>query len=107
MPFYSTEYRLGRATPDHMDTRALARACNDDCRFQDAGWEETPASVELLLLSPGFQKVLAGLMTSGSGPAVGAVVASVYGCRVRERGASKRLGPARRTDGLRRTLVTA
>lgn len=78
-----------------LDTLELACVCNDDQRFQEAGWAETPSSVEQLLLSQTFGTALAKLMSPGSRLVVGAVVASVYGCRVKERGAPRKVGPHR------------
>lgn len=85
--------------PSHLnvDTWVLAEACNDDCRFQEAGWAETPASIEQLLLSQGFYTSLHKLMPAGARLIVGALVASIYGCRVTERGMPRKGGASRRT----------
>lgn len=90
MPFRSTEHQPNRASPEHFSTFALASACNEDFRFQAAGWAETPATLEYLLLNKIFLSALTSLMPSGGRPALGAIIASVYGCRVKERGIPRR-----------------
>ena len=90
MPFFSTEYEVSRSARDYLDTQDLAGACNIDCRFQEAGWVETPASVEYALLDSVFHEGLTKLMASGTKPALGVMVASLYGWRVRQRGALKK-----------------
>jgi len=79
--------------PEHLDTRELARACNTDCRFQDAGWAETPVSIERLLLSGVFLEAFAKLQPKGAPPLLGVVVATAYRCRLGERG-TPRGGPS-------------
>ena len=91
MPFYSTERRRTGGSAEQLTTDLLAGACNDDARFREAGWEETPASVEQLLLTDGFGTALLKIMGIGIKPAVGAIVASVYRCRVEQRGNPKRV----------------
>ena len=95
MPFYSTEYRVGRVGSEQLDTPALASACNSDCRFVDAGWEETPVSIECLLLNTGFHTELTRITPHGTGPALGTFVASVYGFRLKERGAPRKVGASK------------
>lgn len=90
MPFRSTEHQPDRASPEHFSTSAMASACNDDFRFQAAGWAETPATLEYLLLNKVFLTALTSLMPSGGRPALGSIIASVYGCRVKERGIPRR-----------------
>ncbi|GEM_PF-6713438 len=90
MPFRSTEHQPNRLSTEHVSTFALASACNEDFRFQAAGWAETPASLEYLLLNKIFSTALTSLMPSGGRPAMGSIVASVYGCRVKERGIPRR-----------------
>ena len=82
--------------PDLMDTLALATACNEDRRFLEAGWAETPVSIEGLLLSQGFRDALTKLMPTGARLFLGTVVANAYRCRLAERGAPKGNG-ARKT----------
>ena len=98
MPFHSTEHILSRASPEQLDTLAISSACNSDYRFQDAGWAETPASVDHLLLDKVFHSALTRLMPSGTKPALGAIVASVYVCRVEERGNPRKVGAAKRAE---------
>ena len=92
MPFYSTEHRGNRASSDLLSTWTLAGACNADFRFKAAGWIETPASVELLVLDKLFSTTLNRLMPNGAGLPLETVIASVYGCRVKERGIPRRRG---------------
>lgn len=95
MPFSSTEQGPGGS--GQIDTGALASACNSDCRFQDAGWAETPASVESLLLNKVFGTALRLLAPIGIRTGLGTMVASVYGCRIKERGAPKKSRPSGKT----------
>lgn len=69
-----------------MDTRAMADACNDDRRFLEAGWLETPVSIELLLLTSSFGSSVTKLLPRGGQLLLSGVVAAVYACRVGERG---------------------
>ena len=89
MSFYSTEHQWSRVSLDQLYTPALASACNDDFRFKAAGWAETPASIEHLLLDGVFRTTLSQLASSGAKPVLSTIVASVYRCRIEERGAPR------------------
>ena len=77
---------------EHLNTSLLAGACNEDRRFQEAGWSETPASMEQLLLSDEFREALLKLAPSGGRLLVEMVVANTFRCRLAERGSPKRVG---------------
>ena len=98
MQQYQVEREPRESTPEYVDTRALAHACNCDCRFEEAGWAETPASIELLLLSGNFQVALARLATHSGNLGLKAVVATAYGCRIRERGLPRRVARGKPAD---------
>ncbi len=90
MPAYFVQVQPSRESHDLSDSQALAGACNGDCRFQEAGWAETAASVEALLLNEVFHRALTLITPAGTKTTLGGIVASVYQCRVRERGAPKK-----------------
>lgn len=89
------------ASPEHLNTCALAGACNEDRRFKEAGWVETPLSIERLLLSEGFHEALRKLAPSGGRLLLETFVANSYRCRLEERGSPKRSGASKWHDNPR------
>ena len=94
MPFHSTEQGPGGSSL--IDTGVLASACNDDCRFQEAGWEETIPALDDLLLDDAFRKALGALAPFGTKASLGTLVASVYGFRIKQRGSPRKSRPSTR-----------
>ncbi len=81
-----------------LDTSSLADACNEDRRFQEAGWIETPVSIERLLLSDAFHLALAKLAPMGGQLVLERVIANTFRCRLEERGSPKRAGSSKWHD---------
>ena len=64
----------------------IARACNQDGRFTEAGWEETAEGIATVLRSERFRVALNALVPSGRRPTLAMVVAAVYQYREDEQG---------------------
>lgn len=73
-----------------IDFATVASRCNEDYRFEQAGWQESAATIALLMASEAFLTTLERLVPIRQARTLEANVATVYACRLIEERAKGR-----------------